>query len=56
MRRSCKTAVVVGDGFRLPRALRLIGVLCVTRMVQLALRLSGRGVVGRGTAPLADGK
>ena len=32
--------------------LLFIGVLCVTRMVQLALRLSGKGAVGQGTVPL----
>jgi len=33
-----------------------IGVFCVTRMVQLTLRLLRRGAVGQGTAPLAAGK
>jgi len=31
--------------------LLFIGVLCLTRIVKLARRLSRRGTVGRGTAP-----
>lgn len=36
--------------------LLFIGILCVARIVQLSMRLWGRGAVGQGTAPLVAGK
>jgi hypothetical protein len=36
--------------------LLFIGIFYLTRVVQLAMRLSGRGAVGEGTAPLVAGK